>query len=149
MKARRQAKILELIRDQVVETQEDLVDLLSRTGIAVTQATVSRDIKEMRLQKVPAGGGRYRYAMPEDGISVAWERHRRILRDAVLAVDCAENLIVIKTLRGSAPVVGEAIDHLAWDELVGSVAGDDTVLVVIKPRSAAPGLVERLQALIR
>lgn len=149
MKARRQAKILELVRDQVVETQEDLAEILIRAGIPVTQATVSRDIKELRLQKVPAGGGRYRYALPDEGISVAWERHRRILRDAVLAVDCAENLIVIKTLRGSAPVVGEAIDNLSWGELVGSVAGDDTVLVICRSKAAAPALVERLQVLIR
>lgn len=149
MKGRRQAKILEIIKNHVIETQEELAERLTAAGIPVTQATISRDIKELRLQKVPTGDGRYRYAVPEDPLAAPAEKFKRILREAVVSVDYAENLVVVKCLRGTAPGVGEAVDHLGWPELVGSVAGDDTVLVVVRPKEAAPAVTERLRELIR
>ena len=149
MKARRQAKILELIRHAVIETQEDLADALSSLGIPVTQATVSRDIKELQLNKVPTGDGRYKYALPDDVPNASWDKRRRIFRESVLDVDFSSNLIVIKSLPGTAPGVGSAIDHLGWSEIIGSVAGDDTVLVIIKPVNATGDVADRIRGLMR
>lgn len=149
MKARRQAKILELIKNNVVETQEELAEALGRHGIAVTQATVSRDIKELQLNKVPTADGRYRYGVPDEVPTGSSDKRRRIFRESVLDVDSSENLIIVKSLTGTAPGVGSAIDHLNWPEILGSVAGDDTVLVIIKPKEATTEVVERFRALMR
>ncbi|WP_264844733.1 arginine repressor [Caldinitratiruptor microaerophilus] len=149
MKARRQAKILELIKNHAIETQEELAARLTREGIPVTQATISRDIKELHLRKVPAGNGRYRYALPDDGTPGSWDKRRRILQESVLSVDHSENIIVIRALQGTAPTVAYAIDHLAWKEVIGTVAGEDTVLAIVRPKEAAPEVVERFRALIR
>lgn len=149
MKARRQAKILELIKNHVVETQEELAERLTGEGIPVTQATISRDIKELSLQKVPTGDGRYRYALPEEVPAGSWDKRRRILQESVLGVDYAENICVVKCLPGTAPGVGSAVDHLAWPEMVGSVAGDDTVLIVCRTRESAPGVADRIRQLMR
>lgn len=149
MKARRQAKILEIIRNQVIQTQEELAEWLTREGIPVTQATVSRDIKELQLQKVPAGDGRYKYAMPEEMPAGAWDKRRRILQESVLSVDASENIIVIKALPGTAASVAYAVDYQGWPEVIGTVAGEDTVLVVVRPREAGEEVVERIRGLIR
>lgn len=149
VKARRQAKILEVIKYNVIETQEELAEALGRHGIPVTQATVSRDIKELQLNKVPTGDGRYRYALPEEMPSASWDKRRRIFRESVLEVDSSENIVVIKSLPGTAPGVASAIDHLGWTEMLGSVAGDDTVLVVVKPRELAIEIAERIRSLMR
>ncbi len=149
MKARRQAKILEVIKSHVIETQEELAEALGRHGIPVTQATVSRDIKELQLNKVPTGDGRYKYAMPDEVPTASWDKRRRIFRDSVLDVDYSENIIIVKSLPGTAPGVGSAIDHLGWTELIGSVAGDDTVMVIVKPKEATEGVVERIRHLMR
>jgi transcriptional regulator of arginine metabolism len=149
VKARRQAKILELIRHAVIETQEELAEALGKQGIPVTQATVSRDIKELQLTKVPTGDGRYRYAIPEEAPPSSWEKRRRIFQDSVLTLDLSENLIIIKALPGTAPGVASAIDHLNWPEMIGSVAGDDTVLMVIKPKERTEEVVERIRSLMR
>jgi len=149
LKARRQAKILEVIRHAVIETQEELAEALGRHGIPVTQATVSRDIKELQLNKVSTGDGRYRYALPEEAPSSSWDKRRRIFRESVLEVEHSENIVVIKSLPGTAPGVASAIDHLGWTEMLGSVAGDDTVLVVIKPREVAAEIAQRIRGLMR
>lgn len=148
MKARRQAKILELIKHQVIETQEELAEALGRRGIPVTQATVSRDIKELQLNKVPTGDGRYRYAMPDEVPTASWDKRRRIFQESVLGVDYSENIIIVRSLPGTAPGVGSALDHLGWPEMIGSVAGDDTVMVIIKPKEATPEVVERMRSLM-
>lgn len=149
MKARRQAKILELIKHHIIETQEDLADALGREGIPVTQATVSRDIKELQLNKIPTGDGRYRYGLPEETPSVSWDKRRRIFQESVLGVDYSENIIIVRSLPGTAPGVGSAIDHLGWPEIIGSVAGDDTVMIIVKPKEATPEVVERIAGLMR
>ena len=147
MKSRRQMLLLQIIRDRPVRTQEELTELLRREGIQVTQATVSRDIKELKLIKVPDGTGQYRYAAPDDAAPAhARERLIRLLRDSVLSVDASENLIVVKTLSGTAPTAGEALDRMEWPEVIGTVAGDNTVLVVIKPATAVPEVLRRLRA---
>jgi transcriptional regulator of arginine metabolism len=149
MKARRQMKILEIIRERPVETQEELARELRKLGISVTQATISRDIKDLNLIKVPTGDGRQRYAFPQDQVMAAHsERLRRVLQESVLDLDVSENLIVVKCLSGAAPAVGEALDNLRWQEIVGTVAGDNTVLVVIRGRERAQSIMERLRQLI-
>lgn len=148
MKARRQAKILELIKTQVIETQEELAEALGREGISVTQATVSRDIKELQLNKVPTGDGRYRYALPEEAAPGSWERRRRIFQESVLSIDYSENIIVIKSLPGTAQGVASALDHLNWSEVLGTVAGDDTVMVVVRPREATASVVDRIRKMM-
>jgi len=150
MKARRQMKILEIVRAGVVETQEELANKLRAEGIDVTQATISRDIKELMLLKVPTGDGRYRYALPEDQYtSSAGERMKRVLEDYCLGFDYSENIIVVRTLSGMAPGVGEAMDALRWKEIVGTVAGDNTLLVVVRPKEAVPYVLERMRGFVR
>jgi len=149
MKARRQAKILEVIKNRVIETQEELAAALGEEGIPVTQATISRDIKELQLNKVPTPDGRYRYALPDEVGIGAWDKRRRIFRESVLSIDFSGNLVVIKSLPGTAQGVAAAIDHMNVAEIIGSVAGDDTVMVVVKPADAASEVAERLRGLMR
>jgi len=149
MKNQRHKKILEVVAQQHIETQEDLAEELRRQGYEVTQATVSRDIKELRLIKVPAGDGRYRYGVPEDRSAVVSpDRMKRFFRDWVVYTDSSENIIIIKCLPGTANAVAALIDGVGWQEVIGTVAGDDTIMVVIKPKSAAPGIMRRLAALM-
>ncbi|HHY91990.1 MAG TPA: arginine repressor [Firmicutes bacterium] len=149
MKVRRQMKILELINSQAVETQEELAELLSRNGFDVTQATVSRDIKELRLIKVPSGQDRYRYALPPELPKGSIEpRLRRIFRESVISMDSSENLIVIKSLPGSAQAVGSAVDSLDWEDILGSVAGDDTILVVVKKKERVAEVLKGFEQLM-
>ena len=145
MKSTRHALIREIIDAQVVETQEELAEALRNNNIKVTQATVSRDIKEMMLVKVPTGDGRYRYAAPrqEDRIFNK-DRIARLFRDNVVGVDSSENLVVVKTLPGSAGTVAAGLDQSQWPEVIGTIAGDDNILVVIKPKEAVPKVVKRL-----
>jgi len=148
LKGRRRMKILEIIKRDIVETQEDLASRLSQDGMHVTQATVSRDIKDLGIVKVPVGDGRYRYAVAEQGrTSAGTERLKRLFRDCCVSVDHSENLVVVKSLSGTAPAMGEAIDGLKWPEVVGTVAGDNTVLVVVRPKEAAEAVAMRLRDL--
>ncbi len=148
MKSRRQMRILELLRTRVVETQEQLAELLGQEGIEVTQATVSRDIKELNLVKTPVGGGKYRYSAAQDFQPArASDKLKRLLADCCLTIEMARNIVVVKTLSGTAPGVGEAIDSLHLEELVGSVAGDNTVILVAKSDEAAVSATERLRNL--
>lgn len=143
MKGHRHALILEAIRQRLISTQSELTEYLRERGVEVTQATVSRDIKDLRLVKVAAGDGGYRYAVPPDRPDEdARLRARRILAEFVTGVDSSENLIMLKTPPGSAQTVAAAMDALRWPDVLGTVAGDDSVLVVVRvaPREKAnPG----------
>ncbi|MGE5576368.1 MAG: arginine repressor [Syntrophothermus sp.] len=134
MKSARQAAIMALIAEQAIETQEDLVEALRKKGMDVTQATVSRDIKELGLIKVPSGGGGYKYALPatQQVPGDVLKRARRLFQDSVVGMDFTQNLIVIKTHPGAANNVADAVDDLPWPEIMGTLAGDDTILVVVK-----------------
>ena len=148
MKVLRHAKIKEIIDHSEVETQEELAEALRKDGIEVTQATVSRDIKELRLIKVPTGDGRYRYAFPMDQAMVfSQSRMERMFRDSVLGIDFSQNIVVIKTLPGTANAVASTIDCARWPEIIGTVAGDDNILIVVKPIDAVGRVVERLQSI--
>lgn len=143
-------KILELIRANSLDTQEELVARLRAAGIPATQATVSRDIKELQLVKVPAGDGRYRYAQPDEpGNAAHLDRMLRIVRDCVLGMDVSENLLVMSTLPATAAAVAEAIDSLRYAEVIGTLSGERNVFVACKPKEAAPVVMERLRLLMR
>ena len=146
MKIKRHAVIRDIIENSLVETQEDLAAALRARHIDVTQATVSRDIKTLMLVKVPAGNGRYRYALPrEKGALLSKERMARLFYDSVVSLDYSENIVVVKTLPGAANAVASILDHMPWQEIVGTVAGDDSILVVVKPKEAAPEVVRRME----
>lgn len=148
MKSRRHRRIMEIVNHQRVTTQEELCDLLRANGFEVTQATVSRDIKELHLVKIPDEEG-YRYAMPDAAtLSRAQERLRRIFQDTVIAVDYSENLMVIKTLPGGAQGVASVIDSSELEQILGTVAGDDTIIVVVKPKEAMPEVLSYFRQLL-
>ena len=130
MKTVRQVTILDIIEKNEIETQEELADALRQRGIQVTQATVSRDIKELRLLKVLSEGGGYKYATADKAEHGLADRFIRIFSESVLSITPAKNLIVVKTISGSAHVAGEAIDSLKWPEVVGTICGDNTMLVI-------------------
>lgn len=149
MKRQRHREILEIISQESVETQEDLAHRLRERGFEVTQATVSRDIKELRLLKVLTDEGSYRYAVAEKAEQGLTERLRRIFTETALHVDVAENLIVIKTLPGSAHAAAEMVDTMRWPETVGTLAGDNTILVIARDAQIAPALAERFRGMMK
>ena len=132
MKINRHAKIYELINKYNVETQEELADLLNQEGYKVTQATVSRDIRDLKLTKVQTKEGRQKYAALKTTQSELAEKYARILKDGFVSMDAAMNLLVIKTVSGMAMAVAAAIDEIGWTEIVGSIAGDDTVMCAVR-----------------
>ncbi|HBT47193.1 MAG TPA: arginine repressor [Peptococcaceae bacterium] len=148
-KAERQQLILSIIGEKPIQTQGQLLQELRARGWEVTQATVSRDIKELGLIKVPAGPDTYRYAPPpEERRSNPYLRLRRLFQDSVAKVDFSENLILIRTLPGTAHAVASCIDQIEWPEIIGTVAGDDTILVIIKPKEAVPAIFERFTTML-
>ena len=149
MKARRQALIREIVDTQSIQTQEELAQALREHGMVVTQATVSRDIKEMHLLKVLAEDGSYRYATMDKEEQGTSDRLIRMLADSVVSMDSANNLIVIRTLPGSAHVAGEAVDSLRWGEVLGTIAGDNTILVIARSNEDVEPVLRRFRALIR
>ncbi|MBM0067650.1 transcriptional regulator AhrC/ArgR [Alkalicoccobacillus gibsonii] len=131
-KGQRHIKIREVIANQAIETQEDLVDYLKGLGYNVTQATVSRDIKELHLVKVPMQDGRYKYSLPADQRFNPLQKLKRSLTDSFISIDSTDNLIVMKCLPGNANAIGALIDNLDWEELMGTICGDDTLLIICK-----------------
>ena len=149
MKALRHSKIKEIVERYIIETQEELADALSKHGIDVTQATVSRDIKELMLIKVPTGDGRYRYAFPpEQNIVLSQARMERTFRDSLVAIDYSQNIVVLRTLPGTAQAVAYTIDYVKWPEVIGTVAGDDTIFVLVKPVEAVSVVIAKFQSLM-
>lgn len=148
MKTWRQKKILEIIKEHDIGTQDGLAEALEKAGFSVTQATVSRDIKELGLFKVPGKSGISRYVAAGEPVNPRHgDRLKRFLRDSVVAMDCSENLIVIKTQPGEAQGVASAIDNSEWPEIIGTVAGDDTILVVIKPKKIVHAVLKKFISL--
>lgn len=149
MKSARHTAIAEIIESRNIETQEELAEALRERGILVTQATVSRDIKELHLIKVLSETGGYKYATLDKAEKGMNERFIRMFAESVLSVVCANNLVVIKTLAGSAHVAGEAVDSLKWPEILGSIAGDNTILVICRTNEEAPQIVERFRSMMK
>lgn len=149
MKSSRQMAILELIREKDIETQEDLADELRDRAFHVTQATVSRDIKELRLLKVLSATGAYKYATADKAENGLSERLSRVFSESVLGISHAYNQIVIKTLAGSANAAAEAVDSLDWPEILGTLAGDNTIFMLIRSVEEVPPVLERLNGMLR
>ncbi len=148
MKITRQAKILELISQKDIETQEELVDELRRLGMDITQATVSRDIKELKLIKVMSESGRYKYASIAHSESAISEKLVSIFTQTVIHLDYVGNTIVFKTISGSASAAAEAIDSLGWDGIVGTLAGDNTIFVLARSNERCQELVMKFRKLL-
>ncbi|UTR09479.1 MULTISPECIES: transcriptional regulator AhrC/ArgR [Evansella] len=142
-KGQRHIKIREIISNFEVETQDDLVHQLRESGFNVTQATVSRDIKELHLVKVPMMDGRYKYSLPSDQRFNPLQKLKRALVDSFVSIDHTDNLIVMKTLPGNANAVGALIDNLDWPELMGTICGDDTILVICRGKNDTENISER------
>lgn len=147
MKTRRQARILELIKENDVETQSELLDMLKNDGFHVTQATVSRDIKEMRLIKILSGSGSYKYAS-EMIQNDDRESHSYLFATAVISVESSHNLVVIKTRTGMAQAVCAALDATERSGVLGTIAGDDTIFVATRTDSVSASLVSDLKRLV-
>ncbi|HIZ08791.1 MAG TPA: arginine repressor, partial [Candidatus Eubacterium avistercoris] len=132
MKSKRHAKILEIIRKYEVETQEELCEKLNQEGYSVTQATVSRDIRELKLTKVSTDGGRQKYMSISEKKEDMGEKFIRIFKDGFVSMDMAQNILVIKTVSGMAMALAAALDAMDFDEVVGSIAGDDTIMCAVR-----------------
>ena len=132
MKVNRHAKIIELINKYHIETQEELADYLNQEGFTATQATVSRDIRDLKLTKIPSENGKQRYALHQTSGSGMSEKYIRVLKDGYVSMDMAQNILVIKTVAGMAMAVAAALDAMKWNEVVGCIAGDDTILCAIR-----------------
>lgn len=142
--------IIAIIKEQVIGTQEELGEALKSKEVLVTQATLSRDIKELGLIKIPTPEGYYRYSLPQDRTpGDILRRAQRMFAEAVISVDFADNNIVVKTTSGSAQGVAAALDDLDWPEVVGTIAGDNTILMVIRSKEAVSGILKRFNQLRR
>lgn len=149
MKVKRQTKILEIIQNRSIETQDDLIRALEESGYSATQATVSRDIKELRLIKMLDSNGKYSYAvMKADGERVP-TKFLSIFQDAVSSIDFAGNLVVVKCLSGMAQAACAAMDSMQWESVVGTLAGEDTFVCITRTNENAAELVEELKKLQR
>ncbi|CDF58197.1 arginine repressor [Thermobrachium celere] len=148
MKISRHAKILEIINNKEIETQEELVEELRKIGMDVTQATISRDIKELKLVKVLTKYGKYKYASMSQSDNYLTEKLVNIFSQTVLSIDYVNNMIVVKTLSGSASAAAEAIDTLKLDGIVGTIAGDNTIFVLARSNEKAEEIVTRFRRLI-
>ncbi len=149
MKSARHALILEIIETMDIETQEDLAEQLKRHSVNVTQATVSRDIKELRLLKVLSPTGGYKYATAERAEQGAGDRFSRIFSESVLSVAVSGQMIVIKTLSASANAAAEAVDSLKWNEVLGTLAGDNTIFIIAREGSDVALLASKFKAMMR
>ena len=141
MKNDRQAMILEIIEKEPVDTQEQLQQRLKELGVTCTQATISRDIKQLHLVKEPVGQGRYRYTVAD--------KLRNIFRESITSVDWAQNIVVVKTMPGLAGAAGAALDSMNIPGVVGSLAGDDTALLILRDAAVAENLCDELKEMIK
>ncbi|MEG9297350.1 transcriptional regulator ArgR [Mangrovibacillus sp. Mu-81] len=142
-KGQRHIKIREIITNRDVETQDELVESLKNAGFNVTQATVSRDIKELHLVKVPLMDGRYKYSLPADQRFNPLQKLKRTLTDAFVKIDTAGHMLVMKTLPGNANAIGALIDNLDWEEILGTICGDDTCLIICRTEDETKVITER------
>ena len=149
MKVNRQKKILEIIHRFHVETQDDLIDRLMVEGFSVTQATISRDIRELQLTKVLTGKGTYRYVAPKKEDMAGGMKFNSALVDSITSVEHAQNIVVIKTFPGLANAVASGIDNLAISDVLGCVAGEDTILVATQNDHAAKIFSERIRVMMK
>ena len=148
MKQNRHEKIVELIDIYEIETQEELADKLREAGFNVTQATVSRDIRQLHLSKVPAGNGRQKYIVLRQDDSSLWDKYVRVLKDGFVSMDMAQNILVLKTVSGMAMAVAAALDEIHFHEIVGCSAGDDTIMCAVRSADDTILVMDKLKKLI-
>lgn len=148
MKTNRQSKIIEIIQKNEVETQDELSALLEKDGFRVTQATVSRDIRELKLTKILTAGGRQKYAVITDAPENLSKKYERVLREGFLSMDMAQNILVIKTVSGMASAVCAAIDAMKMREIVGSIAGDDTIMCAIRTVDDTYAVMKKIRRIV-
>lgn len=148
MKTSRQSKIIEIIQKNEVETQDELSALLEKEGFRVTQATVSRDIRELKLTKIPTVSGRQKYAVITDAPENLSKKYERVLREGFLSMDMAQNILVIKTVSGMASAVCAAIDAVKMREIVGSIAGDDTIMCAIRTVDDTYAVMKKIRRIV-
>ncbi|WP_164668659.1 transcriptional regulator AhrC/ArgR [Virgibacillus doumboii] len=147
-KIQRHIKIRELITENEIETQDELVEQLESLGFNVTQATVSRDIKDLHLVKVPSVNGRYKYSLPADQRFNPMEKLKRLIMDAFVKIEHANHFIVLKTLPGNAHAIGVLIDNLEWEEIMGTICGDDTCLIICRTEQDADSIRNRFLSML-
>lgn len=148
MKTGRQSKIIEIIQKNEVETQEELSEYLVKEGYSVTQATVSRDIRELKLTKISMSNGRQKYAILGDAPEDMSQKYVRVLRDGFVSMDMAQNILVIKTVSGMANAVCAALDSMQMKEIVGSIAGDDTIMCAIRTVDETVALMKKIRKIV-
>lgn len=148
MKISRQSKIIELINKYDIETQEELADRLMNDGYNVTQATVSRDIRELKLTKVALDGGKQKYIVLQKTETDLNEKYTRVLKDGFVSMDMAQNIMVVKTVPGLAMAVAAALDALHFSSIVGCIAGDDTIMCAIRSAEETISVMEKLSKII-
>ncbi|MGG4397654.1 transcriptional regulator ArgR [Paenibacillus thiaminolyticus] len=148
MKGQRHIKIREIIMNNEIETQDELVDALRSAGYHVTQATVSRDMKELHLIKVPMKDGRYKYSLPVDQRFNPAQKLKRALLDNFTSIDSTENLVVIKCLPGTANAIAVLMDSIEWPEIMGTVCGDDTILIICRTKQQSDQVVAQIEEYI-
>lgn len=148
MKTKRQSKILELIKKNDIETQDELLSYLLEDGFAVTQATVSRDIREMKLTKIATSGGKQKYTVLNDLGDDMSEKYVRVLKDGYVSMDMAQNILVIKTVSGMASAVCASIDAMHIHEIVGSIAGDDTIMCAIRTTEDTVAIMKKIRKIV-
>jgi len=149
VKVARHEKIKELIQKYDIDTQEELAARLNEAGFKVTQATVSRDIRALKMTKVTDKEGKSRYAILMEIPSELGDKYTRVLHDALLTIDQGQNIVVIRTVPGMAMGVAAALDALQWDEILGCIAGDDTVMCAARTSEEASGVVEKLKNILQ
>jgi len=148
MKVGRQAKIIDLINRYEIETQEELAEYLNREGFQVTQATISRDIRELKLTKIATNGGRQKYSVMHSAGNGLNERYLRVLREGFISMDMAQNILVVKTVSGMAMAVAAALDAMHWPEVAGCIAGDDTIMCAIRSSEETLQVMSKIRRIV-
>ena len=149
MKTKRQRKIIELITNYDIDTQEELAAKLVENGFNVTQATISRDIRELNLTKIATKGGKQKYAVQSSSDIVSNSKYMRVLNDGIITMDTAGNILVVKTVSGMAMAVAAALDAMQIKEILGCIAGDDTIMCVVKHAEETDRVKEHIESFIR
>lgn len=148
MKRVRQRKIIEIVENNEIETQEDLAELLQKEGFFATQATISRDIRELKLSKVSNKEGKQRYVVLKHEENYLGDKYNRVLKEGFVSMDQAQNILVVKTVSGMAMAVAAAIDGLKYPEIVGSIAGDDTIMVAVRSTEETTALIQKIREVL-
>ena len=148
MKVNRHVKIVELVNKYDIETQEELADRLRAEGFQITQATVSRDIRDLKLTKVATDDGRQKYVVLKATENALRDKYIRILKDGFVSMDMAMNILVIKTVSGLAMAVAAAIDEMRWNEVVGCIAGDDTIMCAVRTIEDTAAVMDKIRKIV-